>query len=273
MRAFLDDEDLEPGTDWIDGLGKALLQSRFLILILSRGALPRIWINREWKVFMNAQGPRERIIPVTLEPIEIADLSPFLRLIQFLPAYDRDAKRVARELAQQVGRSRELKEGDVPRRLTIGQELVFEVERAGDLIAIQGPTGRRHEVSPPWRDDNRFSVALLGFSTLTRKAIESDSDRAELFGHANALGDALFGLLFDEAGVARLREAMIPNGPRPLVVLRSRDDTLLSLPWELLRLDGTFLVRDRRIDLVRCPRAKSARRSCPGSRPARSSWW
>ena len=138
------------------------------------------------------------------------------------------------------------------RGLTIGQELVFEVERVGDLIAIQGPTGPRREVSPPWRDANRFSVALLGFNTLTRNAIESDSDRAELFGHANALGDALFGLLFDEAGVARLREAMIPNGPRPLVVLRSSDDTLLSLPWELLRLDGAFLVRDRRIDLVRC---------------------
>ena len=107
-------------------------------------------------------------------------------------------------------------------------------------------------MSPPWRDDNRFSVALLGFNTLTRQTIESDSDRAELFGHANALGDALFGLLFDEAGVARLREAMIPNGPRPLVVLRSSDDTLLSLPWELLRLDGAFLVRDGRIDLVRC---------------------
>ena len=144
-----------------------------------------------------------------------------------------------------------MKEGD-PRRLTIGQELVFEVERVGDLIAIQGPTGPRREVSPPWRDDNRFSVARLGFNTLTRNAIESDSDRAELFGHASALGDALFGLLFDEAGVARLREAMIPNGPRPLVVLRSGDDTLLSLPWELLRLDGAFLVRDRRIDLVRC---------------------
>jgi hypothetical protein len=251
LRAFLDDEDLEPGTDWIDGLGEALLQSRFLILILSREALPRIWINREWKVFMNAQGPRERIIPVTLEPLEIADLSPFLRLIQFLPAHDRDAKRVALKLAQLVGRPTDLKEGDA-RRLTIGQELVFEVERVGDVIAIQGPTGPRREVKPPWRDDGRFSVARLGFNTLTRNAIESDSDRAELFGHANALGDALFGLLFDEAGVARLRQAMIPNGPRPLVVLRSSDDTLLSLPWELIRLDGAFLVRDRRIDLVRC---------------------
>ncbi len=131
-------------------------------------------------------------------------------------------------------------------------EFVFELERAGDRITLKGPADRTREVDPPWRMDHRFGMALRGFNTLTRQTIESDSDRAELFGHANALGDALFGLPFDEAGVARLREAMIPNGPRPLVVIRSGDDTLLSLPWELLRLDGAFLVRDRRIDLVRC---------------------
>ncbi|HMB03801.1 MAG TPA: CHAT domain-containing protein, partial [Isosphaeraceae bacterium] len=81
--------------------------------------------------------------------------------------------------------------------------------------------------------------------------------------HASALGDALFGLLFDEAGVARLREAMIANGPRPLVVLRSGDDTLLSLPWELLRMDGAFLVRDHRIDLVRCTSGQVATEGLP----------
>ncbi len=251
LRAFLDEKDLKPGGNWVIGLSDGLKNSRFLILIITRETLLRPWVVQEWTGYMAKYGPTGRIIPVLLEPREKIDLPPILCSIQALQADDRDATRVARKLAQLVGRPTDLKEGDA-RRLTIGQELVFEVERVGDLIAIQGPTGPRREVSPPWRDANRFSVALLGFNTLTRNAIESDSDRKELFGHASALGDTLSGLLFDEAGVARLREAMIPNGPRPLVVLRSSDDTLLSLPWELLRLDSAFLVRDRRIDLVRC---------------------
>ena len=215
--------------------------------------------------------PDRGIIPVLLEPLEKIDLPLILCSIQGLRADDRDEKRVALELAQLIGRPRESKEGD-GRRLTIGQELVFEVERVGEVIAIQGPTG-----AP------RSEPALAGRRSFPRgparvRHADQEGHRErlrprELVGHANALGDALFGLLFDEAGVARLREAMIPNGPRPLVILRSGDDTLLLLPWELLRLDGAFLVRDRRIDLVAAPRAKLARRSCPGSRPARSSWW
>ena len=38
--------------------------------------------------------------------------------------------------------------------------------------------------------------------------------------------------------------------PRPLVSLRSLDDVLLSLPWELLHHDGRFLVRDGVVDLA-----------------------
>ena len=116
---------------------------------------------------------------------------------------------------------------------------------------MEGPTGLRREVSPPWRTPT--------VSAWPCRVQHADQERhRERLRPRGAVrpcecaGDALFGLLFDEAGVARLREAMIPNGPRPLVVLRSGDDTLLSLPWELLRLDGAFLVRDRRIDLVRC---------------------
>ena len=251
LRAFLHETNLEPGTNWPLALGEALRQSRFLALIITRQSLSRLWVEHEWTSYMAMHGPTGRIIPVALDLIEIHELPESLRAIQCLHAQHRNVERVALKLAQIVGLLGELKEGDA-RRLTLGQELVFDVERAGDLIVMEGPTGPRREVSPPWRDANRFSVALLEFNTLTRNAIESDSDRAELFGHASALGDALFGLLFDEAGVARLREAMIPNGPRPLVILRSGDDTLLSLPWELLRLDGAFLVRDRRIDLVRC---------------------
>ena len=130
-------------------------------------------------------------------------------------------------------------------------EFVFALERAGDRITLKDPADRTREVDPPWRADSRFGGALRGFNTLTRQPVEDVADRAALFRHAAALGDALFGLLFDEEGTARLREALVPNGPRPLVLVRSGDDTLLSLPWELLRLDGEFLVREWRIDLAR----------------------
>ena len=62
---------------------------------------------------MATHGPTGgRIIPVALEHLEPADRPPFLRPIQALQADDRDATRVARKLAQLVGRPRDLKEGD-----------------------------------------------------------------------------------------------------------------------------------------------------------------
>src|SRR5205823_5599241 len=81
--------------------------------------------------------------------------------------------------------------------------------------------------------------------------IRSDAQRAELHGLAAALGDALCGVLFDAEGIDALRTAMAPGRPRPLITLRSNDDALLALPWELIRLDGAYLVRDGRVDLAR----------------------
>ena len=49
--------------------------------------------------------------------------------------------------------------------------------------------------------------------------------------------------------------------PRPVVQIRSDDDMLLSLPWELLHLDERFLVRDGLIDLVRTTLADAAGRT------------
>src|SRR5205823_10531748 len=105
-------------------------------------------------------------------------------------------------------------------------------------------------VPAPWCTDAAFVGARLGFRQLSRDPLADDAGRAELFGHAERLGRLLFGVLFDEAGREQLRKVAVP-GQRPLVELRSGDDGVLALPWELLH-DGTrFLVRDGDIDLAR----------------------
>ena len=104
----------------------------------------RPWVEQEWTSYMATEGPTGvRIIPVALEHLELADLPLFLRPIQFLQANDRDAKRVARELAQRAGLPGKMIEED-PRRLTSARN----GSRTGAVICTP-PTGQ------PSRDDVR----------------------------------------------------------------------------------------------------------------------
>jgi tetratricopeptide (TPR) repeat protein len=247
LRAFLDERAFQPGDNYVLGLSDGLRHSRFLILVLTPQSATRPWVVHEWTAFMAEHGPVGRILVLVLEPVELPTI---LKPLQCLDATHRDAARVARELAALVGRPGELKPGDA-RRLYFGQHLVFVLERAGERLAITDTTGRRREVTPPWQGDNRFFVAFLGFNKLTREPVDSDAGRAELTGHATTLGTLLFELLFDDQGVALLHQATIPGQPQPLITLRSAADELLALPWELLHHDGSFLVRDGRVDLAR----------------------
>jgi hypothetical protein len=247
LRAFLDERDLKPGEDFVLALSDGLRLSRFLVLVVTPHVAERPWIAREWTAFLAEHNAAPRLIPVLLEP---AELPALLKPVQRLDATHRDAARVARDLAALVGRPGELPPGDA-RRLFIGQDLVFVLERDGENLAVTDPAGRRRAVTPPWLEGPHFTVARLGFNERTRQPVRSDVDRAELFDHATALGELLFGLLFDAQGVELLRQAMIPGQPRPLVTIRGADDVLLSLPWELLHHEGSFLVRDGRVDLAR----------------------
>ena len=247
LRSFLDEEDLEPGRNFVIELSDALLGSRFLVLILTRDTPTRPWIEQEWTTYLHKFRPTGRIIPVELEPVE---LPGFLGPIQKLSAQDRDAKRVARKLAQLVGLPGKMKQGD-SRRVPIGHEFIVGLKQSGDTIAVEGSDGRTREVEAPWANNNRFASALHEFQMSTRKAVDTAADRAELFTHAGTLGEALFGLLFDADDGERLNRAIAAGGPRPVILVRSNDDDLQSLPWELIRFEGTYLVRDHRVDLVR----------------------
>jgi tetratricopeptide (TPR) repeat protein len=205
-------------------------------------------VRQEWAAFLAHHGPQGRLLPVLLEPTEVP---PLLASIQQIDARDRDAARVAREIALLAGRPAELPEGDA-RRLVVGQDLVFNLARQeAEGLRVIDPLGRARTVPAPWTVDNRFGTARLLFDRLSREAVTSEKDRADLIRHAATLGELLFDLLFDAEGRERLQAATVPGRPRPLITIRSADDSLLSLPWELLWHDGSFLLRDARVDLAR----------------------
>jgi hypothetical protein len=247
LKAFLDRTEIGPGESFPEVLSRGLAASRFLVLVLSPRS-DRPWVRQEWAAFLAHHGPQGRLLPVLLEPTEVP---PLLAAIQQIDARDRDAARVAREIAFLAGRPAELPEGDA-RRLVVGQDLVFNLarEESGDLRVID-PLGRARTVPAPWTVDNRFGIARLVFDRLSREAVTSAKDRADLVRHAATLGGLLFDLLFDAEGRERLQAATVPGRPRPLITIRSADDSLLSLPWELLWHDGSFLLRDARVDLAR----------------------
>ncbi len=246
LRPFLDAGEIEPGDSFPHVLSDGLAGSRFLILILSPHS-SRPWVDREWESFLAHHGPLGRLIPVLLEPTEVPAL---LTAVQRIDATDRDAARVAGEIARLAGRPGELKEGDA-RRLVLGQDLVFHLAQEGEELRVTDPVGHTHTVTPPWKVDNDFGIALHFFDRLSREPAETDAKRADLVARATTLGSLLFDLLFGKAGRERLAQAMIPGRPRPLITIRSEDDSLLSLPWELLYYDGSFLLRDARVDLAR----------------------
>ena len=249
LKVFQDERDLKPGDNWVLGLSGAMLHSRSMALVLSAETLHRKWVEPEWTSFLAAHGATSgRLVPILLEDVT---LPPYLNAIQAINARDLDTPRVARELVALVGRRGALPEGDV-RKLYFGQDLVFVLEPKDDAVTINDSTGRPPRTHPaPWRGEARFTVARIEFARLTRESVGDDRSRAELHGHAATLGGLLFDLLFDAKALELLRAATIPGQPRPLVTIRSDDDLVLSLPWELLHHDGRFLVRDGDLDLVR----------------------
>ena len=113
LSVFLDEQNLQPGENWVLGLSDALKNSRAFVLVLSRHTLERPWVEHEWASYMAEHGPRQIIVPVILEQ---ANLPTFLKSIQAIHALDRDARRVADLIAVALGGT-----GD-GRRLILAQE-------------------------------------------------------------------------------------------------------------------------------------------------------
>ena len=249
LQVFLDEREIESGDNWVLKLSDAIEASRYLVLVLSPESIDRPWLVQEWTSFLARSGPTGRILPVLLAPVSAKP--SFLDNIHHIDARDRDAERVANQLARLIGPSATLSQDD-SRRLTMGQELIFTLKLLDrDQLQITNSDGKKRVITPPWRQDNRFGNAHLFYDQLTRKPMTDDKSRVELHQRARTLGELLFGVLFEtEKDLSNLQAVMIP-GQRPLVVIQSESDFLLSLPWELLYHDDQFLLKEARLDLCR----------------------
>ncbi len=252
LRVFRDKAVIQPGDKILLTLSPAIRDSRFLVLVLSSRSPDRAWSKKDGSAFMVRHGAIGHILTVVLEPTETPTI---LESLPTLDATHRDATQVARELLELVGLPEELAADADPlacaddRSLYLGQDLVFVVEGRGERLRVTDPAGRSREVESPWRD-NSFRVAQLGFSWASRERLNT-AESQELHRHAAVLGEFLFDFLFDAEALHLYEGATQPRRPRPLLTLQCDDDLLLSLPWELLRHDHSFLVRDGKLDLAR----------------------
>ncbi len=154
---------------------------------------------------------------------------------------------------------------ELVRRLGVRPEtrrLHFRVEFAPDdrlSWRIEGPGGAR-TVDAPWKGNVPFALALREFARLGDQPADTDKDRADLTACAMRLGEALTDALLAEGD----HDHILGGDELPLVIVESSDDLILSLPWELLRLDRRFAVREAMVDLVR---TTPALHGCPPEIP------
>jgi tetratricopeptide (TPR) repeat protein len=247
LRVFLDALAIDPGDNWVIRLNDALECSRYLVLVLSHHTEGRPWVIQEWTAYMAGHGPLGRLLPVRIDAVKL----PFiLSSTQAIQATHRDAQQVADALFQVVGDPATLAPDDA-RRLVLGRDLVFTLSREAEQLTVIPPSGKRRQMSLPWKRDTRFGLAHFEFTRLHPQAITDTATRTDLFRHARTLGGLLFETLFDAAEAATLEGLIGPDRPRAVIQVRSNDALLLALPWELLHHRDQFLVRTGQVDLVR----------------------
>lgn len=256
LRVFLDEKDIQPADNFVLRISDALRESRYLALVLSQSSVSRPWVIQEWTSYMACHGPLGRTIPLQLEEVEAPAI---LAATQAIDCRTRDATQVALELANLVGRPQEMDKVDL-RRVSLGRHLVFCLKPHDDYLDVIWPSGQRHTMDPPWKTDPKFVNAIIDFWKLSQESAEKDKERAELSQYARTVGEGLFNLLFPQSDdndpsvrdhILRLEEALKPGQDLGTIIIRSDDDFLLSLPWELLCHKGQFLIRDARLDLIR----------------------
>ncbi|MCH8084301.1 MAG: TIR domain-containing protein, partial [Myxococcales bacterium] len=247
LRVFVDSREIAVGDNFVLRLSDGLEKSRYMVLVLSSHTGDRPWVAQEWTSFVAGHGPLGRLLPVKIDAVELPAL---LKATQAMDATDRDATRAADELFKVVGDPSTLPADDA-RRLVLGRDLVFTLSRDDEQLSVVRPDGSSRTVPLPWKADASFGVAHLEFGKLHREPLTKAGDRADLFRHARVLGSALFETLFDPQDAKRFAKLLTTDRARPVVQVRSDEDLLLSLPWELLHYGDEFLVREGRIDLVR----------------------
>jgi len=118
----------------------------------------------------------------------------------------------------------------------------------------------------PGKIDPLFPRHLAAFWELTEKILANEEDRSRLDQAALSLGQVLAQALEPEEAELLVNSAR-GDGPPPFLVIESDQDLVLALPWELIRLDGQWPVRDGRLDLARSVPAPGAPLLQPPQKP------
>ncbi len=250
LRVFVDTREIAVGQNFVLRLDEGLERSRYMVLVLSKHTEERPWVMQEWTSYLAEHGPLQRLLPVQVDSVALPTI---LKATQAIDATHREADRVADELFKAIGDPATLEEDDA-RRLVLGRDFVFTLTREGaeeDQGKVIPPSGVARSVPVPWSNDPGFVVASMEFGNLHRQPVIEASDRSDLFRHAISLGQSLFEVLFDPDQAKQFAELLTADRARPVVQIRSDDDLLMSLPWELLHDGKEFLVREGKIDLVR----------------------
>lgn len=107
VQTWVDLEDLRPGERWKNAIDEALASSTAMVYCLSPLTLESAWTSVELKAALNRNMP---IIPVMVQPLEIAALPPELQSRQIydmakhpaVQAIDMTARDIAKELGLDV---------------------------------------------------------------------------------------------------------------------------------------------------------------------------
>lgn len=245
LTAYLDEVNIAAGDNFVCNLSNGIGGTSTFVIVVSNGTMERPWVEHEWTSFMATHGPRNRIIPILLDDVV---LPPFLRPFQAIRALDRNVDPVVSRIGRALGK-------EVSHRATehyTGQALTFTLAPVdGEKIGVTSTDGSIRIVLPPWLDGNKFSLALMDFRKMTRAAAEDEKSRGHLNAAAQIVGAGLFDLLISDEDLVRNFDRATAAGPRAVLTVRSDDDALLALPWELIVREGRFLVRDGILDVVR----------------------
>jgi len=133
-----------------------------------------------------------------------------------------------------------------------GKSLYFKISSLDrQQWQITHGDGTKRSVDVPWKVDTGFDSSLVVFEKMARNPVLNEKSRSALYGHAVKVGEGLGKALLREEDCRQIRDSIGQGGSPPLMTIESGDDLILSLPWELLRMDGEFAVRESRVDIVR----------------------
>ena len=133
-----------------------------------------------------------------------------------------------------------------------GKSLYFKISSLDkQKWQITHGDGTKRSVDVLWKVDSGFDISLVVFEKMTRDPVFDEKSRTALYGHAVKIGEGLSKALLRDEDCKLIRDSIGQGGSPPLMTIESGDDLILSLPWELLRMDGEFAVHESRVDLVR----------------------